>query len=117
MKVTVTVPDELVADLGALQSDIPHILELGLRGWSARSGTTFEGVSDVLETLAGLPEPQAVLALRPSDRLQARISELLEKNRTEGLSADEEREWRQFEYVEHLVRMAKSRAALKLKEG
>jgi hypothetical protein len=69
---------------------------------------------DVLEILARLPAPQEVLALRPSAALQERISALLDRQRNGGLSADEEREWEQYKYVEHLVRIAKAKAVLKL---
>ena len=117
MKVTWTIPDELATDLGSLEHELPHILELGLREWSARNGTAFEGLSEVLETLAGLPSPQEVLALRPSERLQERIRALLEKNRTERLAPEEHREWQQYEYLEHLVRLAKAKAALKIKDA
>ena len=73
----------------------------------------FDGVADVLETLAGLPAPDEVLALRPSPALQARIEALLEKNRTAGLSPLEQREWQGYEYLEHLVRLAKANALAK----
>lgn len=43
------------------------------------------------------------------------MSELLEKNRMGGLSPAEEDEWQRYQYVEHLVQLAKARAALKLK--
>ena len=43
--------------------------------------------------------------------LQSRVEELLEKNRGCGLSDDEQREWDSYEYVEHLVRMAKLQSA------
>jgi uncharacterized protein YnzC (UPF0291/DUF896 family) len=56
-----------------------------------------------------------ILSLRPSDALQSRVRELLEKNREEGLTPAEEQEWQQYEYLEHLVRMAKARALLKQK--
>jgi hypothetical protein len=55
------------------------------------------------------------LALRPSSALQERITALLEKNRDEGLSASEEQEWEQYRFLEHLVRIAKAKACLKLK--
>lgn len=58
-----------------------------------------------------------VLALRASPRLQERILELLRKSRTSGLSPEEEREWEQIELAEHLVRIAKAKAALKIKQG
>lgn len=59
--------------------------------------------------------PEEILALRPSPELAQRVSTLLEKNRTVGLSPDEELEWQRLEYLEHLVRIAKGKAALKQK--
>ena len=47
--------------------------------------------------------------------MQTRINTLLEKHRTTGLLPEEAREWDQFEYLEHIVRIAKAKAALKLK--
>ena len=67
------------------------------------------------ELLATLPSPEETLALRPSPKLQARMTELLEKNRTSGLTTDEGEEIRHYELAEHLVRMAKGRALVKLK--
>ena len=69
----------------------------------------------LLELLAKLPSPEEVLALRASPALQHRVSALLEKNRTVGLSPAEEDEWQRYQYVEHLVQLAKAKAALKLK--
>ncbi|MBL8794927.1 MAG: hypothetical protein JNM56_13545 [Planctomycetia bacterium] len=72
-------------------------------------------MSSVLETLAALPAPEEVLALRPAPQVQSRIDELLEKQKFGGLSSDEQREWAQFQFVEHLVRLAKARALVKLR--
>jgi len=47
---------------------------------------------------------------------KAQLSALLEKNRTAGLTATEEQLWQGYQYLEHVVRMAKARAFLKLKE-
>ena len=91
-----------------------QILELGIREWSARNESRFAGLAGVLETLATLPTPEEILALRPAEALQERIEELLEKNRSGSFTTDEQREWDQYQYVEHLVRLAKARAALKL---
>jgi hypothetical protein len=117
MEITLDIPDELVSRLRPLEDQLPKILELGLRELSAAAQPGFEGVATVIEVLAGLPTPEQILALRPSETLQSRISALLEKNRTEGLSPAEEQEWTQYEYLEHIVRMAKAKAALKLKTG
>jgi hypothetical protein len=48
--------------------------------------------------------------LKPSPDLEARVRELLAKNRAGGLEVDEEREWDLYQYLEHLVRLAKANA-------
>ncbi len=78
---------------------------------------TFDRPTEVLEFLVSLPTPEAIIALRPSEALQAQISGLLEKNRTVGLTPAEEQLWQGYEYLEHLVRMAKARAFLKLQSA
>jgi hypothetical protein len=113
--ITFDLPDDLAERLRALADRLPRILELGLRELGVSSPSEFSGTAEVLEFLATLPTPEETLALRPSPALQGRMSELLEKNRTTGLSADERDEWQRYEYLEHLVRMAKGRALLKLK--
>jgi hypothetical protein len=115
MQVTVTIPDELASRIQPLEDQLPRILELGLRQWNGNRQAEFEGMRDILETLARLPGPEEILPLRPSGALQARINILLEKNRTTGLLPEESREWEQYEFLEHIVRIAKAEAALKLK--
>jgi len=114
MQVTLNLPDDLASKLSAFQEQLPQILELGLREVNATPQTGFSGIADILEFLAELPTPEAILALRPSDKLQAQINELLEKNRSDGLSPAEEQLWQSYESLEHIVRMAKARAYLKL---
>lgn len=112
--ITLDLPDDLVERLRAAADRLPRILELGLRELDAASRSGFSSTSDVLEFLAGLPSPEEILAFRSTSLLRDRVSELLEKNRTTGLAADEEEEWQRYQYLEHLVRLAKAKAALKL---
>ena len=112
MKITMDIPDDLVARLRD-REDHAEIIELGLRKIDANAHSTFEDASEILEKLIALPPAEEIIKLRPSDRLQKRIDALLKKNRTEGLQPEEEKEWAQYEYLEHLVRLAN--AALKLK--
>jgi hypothetical protein len=114
MEITLNVSDELATQLHPLQDQLPRILEFGLREWQANAQAGFKGASEVLETLAALPTPEEILALRPSTDLQARIGALLEKNRNTGLTLREEQEWEQYQYLEHLVRLAKAKAYAKL---
>jgi hypothetical protein len=113
--VTVELPGDLAQRLQPLSDRLPDILEMGLRQWRAAGQPGFQGTAEILELLATLPSPEEILALCPSEALQARVQTLLEKNRAEGLSPAEEQEWQQYEYLEHLVRMAKARALLRQK--
>ncbi|MFI5458816.1 MAG: hypothetical protein ACHRXM_25590 [Isosphaerales bacterium] len=109
MDLTLTIPDELATRLRSVEERLPEILELGLREWLS-TPPDYAGLSDLLETLARLPSPQEVLAMRPAANLQNRIEELLAKSRAGGLSADEQQEWNRYEFIEHIVRLAKARA-------
>ncbi len=115
--ITFEISSELANRLRPFEAQVSRILELGLREFDAVEQTGFEGAADVLELLATLPTPEEILALRPSKPLQNRVGALLEKNRTIGLNADEEREWEQYQYLEHLVRVAKARAYAKLHQA
>jgi hypothetical protein len=81
---------------------------------SADSQQGFEGAREVLEFLAGLPSPEEILTLKPSERFDSHVRELLAKSREGSLNPQEEEEWERYEFLEHLVRMAKARACLKL---
>ena len=114
MQITLNLPDDLAARLTPLQDQIPQILEFGLRELEATPQSGFSGLSAILEFLAGLPTPEETLALHPSEALQTQIDALLEKNRTVGLTTEEEKLWQSYEYIEHLVRIAKTKAYIKL---
>jgi hypothetical protein len=116
VELTFNISEELASRLRPVQDRLPQILELGLRELQA-APPQFEGLGEVLETLARLPPPQEVLALLPSPALQERISNLVDKQRQGRLSAEEERDWQKYQYIEHLVRIAKAKAALQLKSS
>lgn len=115
MPITIHLPDELAGRLRARAADVPRLIELGLRETDAQAQLEFDGAADVLEFLAGLPSPEEVLSLRPSPALQSRIDAQLTRAK-ESPSAEEEEEWEQIEYLEHLVRLAKAKASLRLRE-
>jgi hypothetical protein len=112
--ITLSLPDDLASQIRARQQQLPKILELGLRELNAGAQSGFDGAADVLELLAALPTPEEILNLRPSARLSARIAELIDKSRAGEMTTVEEEEWERYEYLEHLVRMAKAAAQLKL---
>src|SRR5579863_9065578 len=112
--ITLSLPDDLASQIRAQRRQLPRILELGLRELNAADQSGFDGAADVLELLAGLPAPEEILSLRPSPRLAERVSQLLAKSRAGAMTPSDEEEWERYEYLEHLVRVAKAAAQIKL---
>ncbi len=116
MLITLDVPNDLGIRLRPFAEQLPRLLELGLRELTTPGGTEFHTMNDILECLAKLPSPEEILALRPAQELQQQMDGLLEKQREYGLTAEDELQWQRYEYLEHLVRIAKANALLKLKQ-
>src|SRR5258706_6091390 len=112
--ITIKLPDGLAERLRKHEGRLPEILEIGLRELNAEGQSRFDGTAEVLEFLASLPDPEAILKLRPSERFAGRVEHLLEKNRVNKLNSEQEKEWENYQFLEHLVRMAKANASLKL---
>ena len=117
MEISLTIPDDLLSRLLPHKHQLVRILSLGLREIEAKPSGSFTGLADVLEFLAGLPTPEETLHLRPSPKMQARLDELLEKQRVAGLNEEEEKSWQEYQYVEHLVRTAKLNALKRRQQG
>jgi hypothetical protein len=69
---------------------------------------------EVYEFLLSAPTAQDVIAFRPSEPTQTRISDLLAKNKEGVLTPDQQAELDEFLRVEHFVRMLKIKARQKL---
>jgi hypothetical protein len=113
VRVTVTIPEDLL-DEGASESHVAEQIVRYLRSLKTCEDGMYASPAEVFDLLTSLPSPEAILALRPAPDLQARISELLEKNRTTRLNEEEYREWKRYEYLERIVRRAKVQAARRL---
>lgn len=70
--------------------------------------------SQVADFLVSQPTFEMIAAYQAPEAMQQRMSDLLEKNREEGLNADEREEMQQFLAVSHLMTLAKAKARLKL---
>lgn len=108
--VVLELPDALAAQINREKEHVPAILERGLRELQmARAGYAQE-IDEIIATLASQPTPEVILALQPSSQMQARVSELLFKSKSEQLSRAEEIELERYLTIEHLVRLAKGHA-------
>jgi hypothetical protein len=115
MQITLDLPDNLAHKLQLLGDRLPAALDQALQGFLLDETTLGQGERQIIDLLASQPSPEAILAIRPSEALQARVSELLERNKANGLSRDEEAEFDRYMLLEHWVRMAKISARKHLK--
>jgi hypothetical protein len=72
--------------------------------------------NEIVEFIAANTAPAKLIAFRPSKATQSRVSELLNREKTGGLSPDEKSELDHFVEIEHLMRLAKARARQQLAE-
>jgi hypothetical protein len=111
INITIQVPSDLAHRLRPYQKRLPELLERGLQSVAIYDDEHFHDENQIMEVLTSNPTPEQVLALRPSVRFQARVSELLERNKQGTLSRHEEAELERYLFLEHLVRLAKTHAA------
>jgi hypothetical protein len=74
----------------------------------------YNSVYDELAFFLASLSPRRVISYKSSVKAQERVNLLLEKNKVEGLTSDENSEMERFMTVEHIVRLAKAKALQKL---
>jgi hypothetical protein len=77
----------------------------------APPNTLFDEVTDFL--LSG-PTPEQIIEFQPSEALNQRLHDLLDKNSEESLNPEERDELNRFLEIGHLFTILKAKARLKL---
>jgi|SRR6266581_520067 hypothetical protein len=107
MQLTIEVPDDLVSKLEPEREHLDEILRLGLyRRWSSANSLWREIVSFV----ARGPKPEEIVEFHASETAQARMRELLDRNREGTLSEAEKTELDEMRHLDHLVTSIKAAA-------
>ena len=73
--------------------------------------------SEIIDFLASTPTPEDIIAFKPSDRLEQRLSDLLKRNRQDALTSEGRAELDEFLRMNHFMNMLKIRAREKLAEA
>ncbi|MCB9457793.1 MAG: hypothetical protein H6671_17560 [Anaerolineaceae bacterium] len=73
--------------------------------------------SEIIDFLASTPTPEDIIAFKPSGRLEQRLSDLLERNRRDTLTAEGRAELDEFLRMNHFMNMLKIRAREKLSQA
>jgi hypothetical protein len=65
---------------------------------------------EVIEFIAAGTTPRGVAEYSPSEKTRARVADLLAREKSTGLTADETSELQSYLHLEHIMRLAKARA-------
>jgi len=65
---------------------------------------------EIIDFIAAGTTPEAVVAFRPSDSVQERVAELVERSKNGCISTEDQSELDDYLQLEHIMIMAKARA-------
>lgn len=68
---------------------------------------TVRAYEEVIEFIAAGTTPSSVINFQPSNEVKERVVDLIRREKTSGLSADEKSELDHYMQLEHLMRLAK----------
>jgi hypothetical protein len=71
---------------------------------------TTKSYDEVIDFIAAGTTPEAVVAFRPSEIVQQRVADLLERSNDGKISAEDQSELEDYLQLEHIMIMAKARA-------
>ena len=112
MQMTIELPDDLARQLEPERDRLAEIIrrglsELGLLESGLNKGALAE---EILAFLARGPQPEEIVAFRPSEKSVERIRELLDKSRHRALTAEEEAEMDHIQSLNNLFSLLKVHA-------
>lgn len=99
-EITINLPDKLAAQIGGAKVWLPTIMEIALVGFRTKAA---ESASDLIGFLEKNPLPQEVLLYHASKKSHDRLSRLMALHQANILSAEERKELRELEKLEHIV--------------
>jgi len=65
---------------------------------------------EIIDFIGAGTTPEAVLAFRPSESVQQRVAELVERSKDGTISSEDQSELEDYLQLEHIMIMAKARA-------
>ena len=72
--------------------------------------TTTKAYDELIDFIAAGSKPDDVVAYEPSQSAKNRVTDLIHKEKTDGLTAEEKSELDNYIQLEHIMRLAKARA-------
>jgi hypothetical protein len=72
--------------------------------------SAIKSYEEIVDFIAAGTTPEAVLAFRPSEGVQQRVAELVERSKGGSISPEDQSELEDYLQLEHIMIMAKARA-------
>jgi hypothetical protein len=117
--ITLEVPEDVAQRLTADRARVPEMLRWALRQFPpatlphpGRVAVPALAFTEMIEFLSSHPSAEQITAFKISDTAQARLAELLEKNREEGLNEAENAELDWYERVYEIMTRLKAQTRL-----
>ena len=110
--ITLDVSEELAAQVDAIRDRLPEMLALSIQ----QPAVPAHVYRYILDFLASNPSPSEIASFVPSSDMQDRLYLLLDRNREGTLTAVEQAELDEWERIEHLMILIKSRNLGMLKQ-
>jgi len=88
------------------------MLEIPQRGGYPQA--CMKAYEEVIDFIASGPTPSSIVSFRPSREASERVAELIDREKTTGLSSEEKAELDHYMELEHIMRLAKARARQRL---
>lgn len=116
--ITLEVPDELATRLAPFQDKLPQLLALAVELFPGEAAEAISGgpeptypvFKEILEFLVNRPTPEQIVTFKVSPAAQARLEELLDKNREDNLTDEEVAELEIYEQINHFLILLKAHA-------
>ncbi len=115
--ITLDVPDELAERLVELRGRLPELLSVTLDLFQSQApAAVSESVAvspafeEMIKFLVSGPTPDEIVAFKISPAAQARLDDLLDKNREDGLTDDELAELDGYEQIHFVLLLLKAHA-------
>ena len=72
---------------------------------------------EFVDFIAGAVPPESMIAFQPSQAAKDHVEDLIRRSKTTGLTSEETSELNHYMQIEHLLRLTKARAHLRLANG
>ena len=79
--------------------------------------STTKSYEEIIDFIAAGSTPEAVAAFHPSDSVQQRVAELVQRSKEGSISAEDQSELEDYLQLEHIMIMAKARARQHTQRG